>query len=399
MKICVITYSFFSHGGVQRVTSTLFNELSLNNQIDILYVGNEKYSKDGLYGLNEDRINIEIKPLKLSFLERKIRKIVTVLNNKLGIFHNKFLYGLLEAAIFPKPLRNVYINYLNSKDYDIVIGSEGEIGLLLAAIADKLKAKTISWQHNSYEAYFNTREKYLWGREKSVEKLYPKLDAVVVLTEDDKHKYREKMNLHCKRIYNPLSFFSSEKSNCLHKNILSVGRLDRQKGFDLLIRAFEKIVREDNQWKLTIVGEGSDRGLLESLIQELGVSGRVDIVNFTDNIKSYYLKSSIYVSSSRWEGFGLVITEAMECGLPVAAFENAGPKEIINDNVNGILVPCEDIEALAQAILQLMHNEEKRLKMSQNAIIRAQHFNVSIVAKEWQKLFDRLISPSLEEKT
>jgi glycosyltransferase involved in cell wall biosynthesis len=391
MKICVITYSFFSHGGVQRVTSTLFNELSLNNQIDILYVGNEKYSKDKLYGLNEDRINIEIKPLKLSFVERIIRKFVTVLNNRFGIFNNKFLCRFLETAIFPRALRNVYIDYLNHKDYDIIIGSEGEIGLLLAAMEDRLKAKTISWQHNSYEAYFNTVRKYMWGREKAAEKLYPKLDAVVALTEDDKQKYKEKMNLQCERIYNPLSFSSSEKSNCLLKNILSVGRLDKQKGFDLLIRAFHKVSTKNKDWKLTIVGEGSDKDDLDNLIEELGISHRINIIGFTNDIKNYYLNSSIYVSSSRWEGFGLVITEAMECGLPVVAFENAGPKEIINNKVDGILVPCEDIEALSNAILELIDNEEKRLEMSKNAIVRAQYFNVSTVSEEWQKLFHKIV--------
>lgn len=391
MKICVITYSFFSHGGVQRVTSTLFNELSLNNEIDILYVGNLDYCKDKLYGLDENRINIEKKSFNMNFKEKLVKKLTTIPNNRLGIFDNKYCCDSLERIFFPKSMKNDFIDYLNHKNYDIIIGSEGEISLFLASIADKLNAKTIGWQHNSYEAYFNKRKRYLWKRENLSKKLYPKLDALVVLTEDDKNKYREKMNIQCERIYNPLSFSSSEKSNCLFKNILSVGRLDKQKGFDLLIRAFHRVSTKNKDWKLTIVGEGSDKDDLNNLIEELGISHRINIIGFTNDIKNYYLNSSIYVSSSRWEGFGLVITEAMECGLPVVAFENAGPKEIINNEVHGILVPCEDIEALSNAILELIDNEEKRLEMSKKAIVRAQYFNVSTVSEEWQKLFHKIV--------
>ena len=110
-----------------------------------------------------------------------------------------------------------------------------------------------------------------------------------------------------------------------------------------------------------------------------------------DDVKKYFLESSIFVSTSRWEGFGLVITEAMECGLPVVAFDNSGPKEIINKNeVNGILVPNHDIEIFAEKLFELINNEKKRKSISYNAILRAKDFNVKNIIKEWNNLFEEM---------
>ncbi len=190
-----------------------------------------------------------------------------------------------------------------------------------------------------------------------------------------------------------MSFTSPLKSECTEKNVISVGRLVKdQKGFDLLINAFSTIAAKCRDWTLTIVGDGEEKNNLNDLINRLKLNSQIRIEPFTNEIQKYYLNSSIFVSSSRWEGFGLVITEAMECGVPVIAFENSGPKEIINkNNENGILVPRNNIDALGKAILDLIKDEEKRKKISKNSIERAKDFSVENTIEKWNKLLSQVV--------
>ena len=108
-------------------------------------------------------------------------------------------------------------------------------------------------------------------------------------------------------------------------------------------------------------------------------------------LKKHYLDSSIFVSTSRWEGFGLAITEAMECGLPVVSFDNSGPKEIINKpNINGILVENHNVTQLANEIIKLIEDDEKRKSISLESIKRAQDFNVDNIIKQWTEIIEKL---------
>jgi glycosyltransferase involved in cell wall biosynthesis len=213
----------------------------------------------------------------------------------------------------------------------------------------------------------------------------------VVLTDDDKKKMKKYLNINCKRIYNPLSFISMHKSKCVNKNIICVARLlQQQKGLDLLINAFCKVSLIHKDWKLYIVGDGPDNYKINRLINRMDLKNQVIVKPFTTNIQDYYLNSSIFISSSRWEGFGLVITEAMECGLPVIAFANSGPKEIVNkQNENGILIPCGDVDKLSEAMINLIEDKDKRLQIAKASIIRAKDFNIDIITSQWREILDK----------
>lgn len=387
MKICAMTYSLFSHGGVQRVISTLFNELSKEHEIDILYLGNLEYCKEKLYGLDESKIKIIINRLNYSSSQVVIRRVTNAINKFTQLFNNEKAVLKYGALTYPNSVKEEIINIINDNNYDLVIGVAGEINLLLGSIADKINAKTIGWQHNSYDAYYNTPNKYLWKKQVFSQKMLEKLDEVVVLTEDDKKKYYKFMGIKSHRIYNPLSFNSELKSNCFSKNIVSVGRLTKQKGFDLLIEAFKEVNKINSEWTLTIVGDGEEKKALRTLIEKYKLGNNIFIKPFTDNIIEQYLNSSVYVSSSRWEGFGLVLIEAMECGLPVIAFDNSGPREIIDrDGVNGILVESGNINKLSCEIIELINNEEKRMSISKESINRAKCFYTEEIAREWSKI-------------
>ena len=397
MKICFITSTIFNVGGVQRVVSVLANELNRYCEVDILCINKEVNLNRNLYSLNEDiHVQLGLKTNKKTISDKLYSKVIKKLNEKSNIINHKISPNILKNVYYPEELQESLTNYINLNKYNYVIGVEGRYSLLLAIISDRINAKTIGWQHNSYDAYFNNINKYYWKQDKLFKEYIPKLNQCVVLTNQDKFEYKNSMGIECNTIYNPLSFQSKEKSNCLKKNILFVGRLlEQQKGLDLLIKAFKKVSIKRKDWTLTIVGEGKDKDKLVELIREENLNDVVKLKNFTTNIKSYYLESSIFVSTSRWEGFGLVITEAMECGLPVVAFENSGPKEIINKNgVNGVLVSKEDINQLSEKIIYLIDNEQIRLKMSKEAIERAKNFDIDNIVNKWRNILEENIIDS-----
>ena len=393
MKIGVITYSLFSHGGVQRVTSTVFNELSEEHDIEFIYVGKLPYNKGLLYDLNEEKIRIERHPFKMNIVQKFIKRIYNQINDYTGIFNNVCLSGILSKVLYPKSLRYDLIDYLNSKNYDIVIAIEGDITMAIGTISEKIRAKTIGWQHNSYNAYYYTKRRYYWNKEYLAKKLFSKLDSIIVLTEEDKIAYKNKMGIECIKMKNPLSFKSEKKSLCNNKNILCVSRIDiQQKGLDLLVEAFKRISDYNDEYKLTIVGDGPDKEKLYNIINDYNMNDKIILKPFSDNIEEEYLNASLFVSSSRWEGFGVVIIEAMECGLPIIAYRNSGPKEIIRDGIDGILVENENINKLAEAMNELINNEEKRLNMSKNSILRAKEFSKEDVAIKWNDLIKKNLS-------
>lgn len=394
MKICFLTNSIFSYGGVERVVSVIASSLAEHHGVEVLCTLDKYATNRELYNLNSNvHVNINSDIKKIGSVSKILSGAGRKINKRTGVLNNKNMIRILQRTYYPTELKDNFIEYLNNKKYDVVIGVEGYFSLLLAIICDKLNCKVIGWQHNSYYAYFNTPNKYNYKQNALFESYLKNLDKYIVLTDEDKNNIRKYFLADCERIYNPLSFTSPLKSECTEKNVISVGRLVKdQKGFDLLINAFSTIAAKCGDWTLTIVGDGEEKNNLNDLINRLKLNSQIRIEPFTNEIQKYYLNSSIFVSSSRWEGFGLVITEAMECGVPVIAFENSGPKEIINkNNENGILVPRNNIDALGKAILDLIKDEEKRKKISKNSIERAKDFSVENTIEKWNKLLSQVV--------
>ena len=172
--------------------------------------------------------------------------------------------------------------------------------------------------------------------------------------------------------------------------MLFVSRLEtQQKGLDFLIRIADILFhqRGHTDWKLEIVGAGSGMEEVRKMIAEYCLESYVELLGEKKNVIDYYTKASVFLCTSRWEGFGMVVTEAMECGLPVVSFKTDGPSEIIRDGENGYLVDNFNLEQFADAVEQLMKNEKLRKEMSENASVRAKDFSVEKVGEEWEKLF------------
>lgn len=222
-----------------------------------------------------------------------------------------------------------------------------------------------------------------------LKRLAKKYDRFVGLTARDVSLWGDMKNM--TYIYNPLSFRSAQKSTCLNHKIIAVGSFTPVKGMDQLIKAFGSIAAKFPDWSVDIYGSGQEQGYLEELIAQYGVRNQVSICAPVADIGKKLVDASIYAFPSRSDGFGLVITEAMECGLPTVAMDcECGPREIVSPRT-GILVQDKDIPGFASALERLMADENLRKRMGAAAQTEVSRFYVENIMPQWLTLFDETI--------
>lgn len=220
-----------------------------------------------------------------------------------------------------------------------------------------------------------------------------RIDQIVLLTNEDKELHW-KGNNKVSVIPNPIIYQSPyPPSTTKEKRVIAAGRLVYQKNFASLINAWKQVVDKHPDWTLEIYGEGGLKLELESLITKLNLKKHVFLRGRTTDIFKVMSNSSLFVLSSIYEGFGLVIVEAMSCGLPIISYAcPCGPKDIITDGKDGFLVPCYNEEILTQKICYLIENEKKRQNMGLNAIEKAQKYQTNIIIQQWMNLFQKLVN-------
>jgi glycosyltransferase involved in cell wall biosynthesis len=212
----------------------------------------------------------------------------------------------------------------------------------------------------------------------------------VVLTESDRKAWHELDNVVV--ISNPLSFVSTTVSSQANKRVIAVGRYCYEKGYDHLLQSWTIIQNKCPDWRLDVFGDG-DRSAYEALIDQLGIDrSRCKLNQRTQNIQQEFERSAISVCSSRFEGFGLVIIEAMACGIPVVSFDCPwGPRTIINDGKDGALVENGNVNQLADALLTLMTDADLRTAMGSMASVNVRRFSIDIIADQWKNLFEEIV--------
>jgi GalNAc-alpha-(1->4)-GalNAc-alpha-(1->3)-diNAcBac-PP-undecaprenol alpha-1,4-N-acetyl-D-galactosaminyltransferase len=176
------------------------------------------------------------------------------------------------------------------------------------------------------------------------------------------------------------------------RTVVAMGRMEPQKGFDLLLAAFARCVQKHPTWQLRIFGEGSERSRLTGLAAGLGIADRVRLEKIVREPEKVFRRSSLFVLSSRFEGFPMVLLEAMATGLPVVSFDcPTGPREMIRDGVDGVLVPPGDTEALAGAMARLMGNESERRRLGSRATEVVERFGLARVMAMWDELLEKAV--------
>lgn len=216
------------------------------------------------------------------------------------------------------------------------------------------------------------------------------LERVVVLTEAAKDDWPELSNI--RLIPDPLPFSVESTCNLSAKRVISIGRYCYEKGNDLLLYGWSKVEKVCTDWILDIYGMGEQTPYLE-LMEELGIDKtRCHLFGSITNVKEEYLASSLFVLPSRFEGFGLVIIEAMSCGLPVISFDcENGPRNIITDSHNGFLISPFDVNQYAEKMICLIQNDALRQQMGQHAFQSSKRYNIDAIGYQWKLLFDELM--------
>lgn len=225
-------------------------------------------------------------------------------------------------------------------------------------------------------------------RTRQDEQIVRRFDKFVVLTNEDRGYWGNLPNIEV--IPNAAMHVSDAYSDVMNKRVIAVGRLDYQKGFDRLIQAWQLVQHTGKftDWKLDIFGQGEWQEMLQQMIDKAGLQDSLQIHQPTKQIGEEYVKSDLLVMSSNYEGFPMVMIEAMACGLPVVSFDyKCGPKDIIQTGINGLLVPNGDIQALAYAMMVMMSDEAYRKMLSQNARKVVDTYSEQAVMSQWIRLF------------
>lgn len=213
-----------------------------------------------------------------------------------------------------------------------------------------------------------------------------RLDKFVILTEEDARNWDMLSNKTV--IPNPLTKYPDIHSSQNNKTVISVGRYDPVKGFDMLIDAWAIVASKHPDWNLIIVGPGEKIPYQEQ-VKRLGLEQSISCKGASDRIFDEMAEASFYVLSSRSEGFGLVMVEAMAVGLPCVAFScSPGPRSIVSHQQNGILVERDNVQKLGDAICYMIENDEERHKYAAQAIIDSKRYSVENIMQKWITLFD-----------
>lgn len=219
-----------------------------------------------------------------------------------------------------------------------------------------------------------------------MDKLVKQLDALVLLTQHDADSWNGLTKTVV--IPNSLPFFPEKPSTCNQKQVIFVGRLNEQKGLEYLIETWERVHQKHKDWILQIYGDGEQRDLLLHLIREAKLEDAVVVNHSTRQIMDKYLESSIFLLTSRFEGFGMVLIEAMACGVPVVSFDCPwGPADIIKNGEDGFLVEYLNTTEAAEKVVQLIESPELRMKMGIRARENVQRYSRNTVMKQWIELF------------
>ena len=380
-KICFLIDSIFSIGGVQRVTAVIAKALATDHEITIVTFDNPSKEDISMYDLKDAAIQyIFFKYPQVNTLKNFFCKAYSAIYRKV-LPQTKITSDWYAHSSFPSELRDALVQEL--KGFDIIVGVHAPLATRLASCKPFLEnTKLIGWIHNSYEALFGENSRYIGpDLRKHYEFQLQKLHHTIVLCQYDAQQY----SFPTKVIYNPLTLIPGNVSHGTSKKFLAVGRFSQQhKGFDLLIQAFHLFAENNKEWTLDIVGEGVEEEIYRKLITEYGLENRITIHPFTNYIQSYYSNAQVYVLSSRWEGFGLVLVEAMAHGLPIVSSDLPTSLEIMGDF--GLYFKNGNVEELAQRLEEATHLDWE--KKSKEALDIAKRFNLDAIVEQWKLVIE-----------
>ncbi len=374
MKKVTILALHLGYGGVENAISTLANLLCQKYEVEI--ISTYKLYSEPVFKI-DDRV-------KITYLIEHVQP------NKKEV--NYYLKNKNYSMFIKECFKSVYVLYLKRKemikaikklDTDVVITTRALHNSWVSKYA-KGNYKKIAWEHNHH----NDDQKYVNNLVKSC----TNVDYLVTVSKELEEYYKKYLGKKVIYIPNCLDNVPSKLSKLEEKNLLSVGRLSKEKGFDDLLRLFKKVSVKHPDWKLNIVGDGLERNNLLELAKELKLGDKVVFHGYQskDFINDLSLESSIYIMTSHTESFGLVLIEAMSYGIPCVAYSSAqGANEIITDGSDGYLIQGRDENLMIEKINELIDDEKLRKKLGKNARAKAKLFSGDVILEKWSKLINK----------
>lgn len=387
MKFIYILKSFAAKGGEERVMADKMNYLASHGH-EILMVTFEQGEHELAYPLHPSIIHKDIDTRFFTVtnesLYKKIRLLINLrqqfIQRMTGII-NQEKPDLLISTVYP--LKNIRLLSKLKRTTGIPFLLESHIAYKAVVRQSDFKEKSLKYYIAKIYDEWNLRA-------------IQHCDALIALTEGDAKnwkRYSDKVEV----IPNPVTNIP-EQTDIIEKEpyrIIAVGRLHSQKGFDLLIEAFSLIATRIPNWHIDIYGHGVDEKLLKTLIHTKKMEGRIILKGLTDKIFDEYRRSQFFVLSSRYEGFGLVLAEAMACGIPCVSFRcEYGPEDIIDNGTDGLLVADGNVKELADKILWMALHDNERHNMGAKAQENVKRYNIENIMISWNSLFCRITTYS-----
>ena len=329
----------------------------------------------GLSNYFTEKLNYELEIVSINSLSSSVfyRLCESVKIDHCGLDWREATFKALLKIVGEK------MKELNS---DILITCHPTISYAVLLNKNKFKGKVVVTQHSATDSY--TKKRFLMNAF-----FFRLADAFVVLTEEDKKKYRK---MWCLDEVIPNANFNSAKTSIdfTEKVIVAAGRMEDVKGFDRLIDAFAMVTEKYPEWKLCICGSGTLEKKLKKQISELGISDKVILPGFIKNINDFMHNASIFAISSRSEGFSLVLIEAMSHGLPVVSFDLPAVREISGGK--GVLIaPQDNVSEFTRNLGKLLSSDGLRREIGREAYEISKKYNIDSVSKKWIELFYRLL--------
>lgn len=376
MKIVYCHCSLYNPGGMERVLLNKIEWMSRNRDWEIVVVTTDQNGRAPFYQFPE---GVRLVDLGINYTDDKFIP----------------LYKRIPSYIRKRRLhRRRLTELLMQERPDITVSLYPSESSFIPSIKDGSR--------KILELHFNRYFRLQYGRtgltglldrlrSRTDSKLAGRFDRFVVLTDEDRGYWGSLTNI---EVIPNAALTSAAHSNCTAKRVIAVGRLDYQKSFDRLIDVWAK-VRADKRsegWTLDIFGRGEWKDMLADRIRQLGLTDSVTLNAPTDRIADEYAASSMLVMTSHYEGFPMVMIEAMSAGLPVVTFDyKCGPRDIITHNSDGLIVPDGDSDAMAESILALMSDDSRRAALGKRAMSVADRFSEERVMQMWMNLFEKVL--------
>lgn len=377
MKKITILALHLGYGGIERAISMIAN--SLADTYDITIVSTYKLYDTPRFPLS-DKIKVEyllsdLNPNREEF-KNALKKLKLITCFKEGIKALKIL----------KLKKQKMVEYIKNCKSDVIISTRDIHNKWLGEYGNKDSVK-IGWEHNHH----NNNEKYI----KKIINSTEKLDYFVLVSKELTEFYSDRLkHTNCKCIYipNAIDYIPDTQSTLKNKNIVTIGRLSKEKGFLDLIDVYNLVHSRFPDWTLNIIGDGVERKEIENKIEKYGLKKNILLHGYQSReyINEVLKKSSVYVMSSFTESFGIVLLEAFSYGIPSISFTSAqGANEIISDNWDGYLIKDRNKEQMAKRICELISNYNRRFIMGKNAYKKAKEFHIDKIKEIWIDVIEK----------